>query len=118
MSNVLPFGPKSPTPDLAPNAGLVNSTGEKIQTPRSMQNEIIQRRNFILIDAVTNEIVVSNGNAVQAYIALTNAVAQILLGAVQQISAKVTVDILKQTASTSEMASASATNAVTENSPE
>lgn len=116
MSNVLPFGEKKPVVDLAPNAGLVGANGEKVQTTRSVQNDILQRRNFILIDVGTLETIVSSGNVAQAYAALNAAMPQLLFNTVQQIAGRVAVQVFKQTAL--EEGAKPEGEAVTESSPE
>jgi hypothetical protein len=88
MSNVLPFG--GPKDGLSvPNTGLVDATGEKVKTARSLQNEIIQRRNFVLIDCVTGESVISNGNPMQAYMAVNALLPNLVLSSVQYISSQI-----------------------------
>ena len=97
MSNVLPFGAKEEKPDLVvPNDGLVGADGKKVATNRSIQNDIIQRRNFVLIDVMTGEICVTTNNTPQAYLAVSAALPQILFNAVHNIAGQTAMQVFKQ----------------------
>ena len=115
MADVLPFGTKTEEkpPLVVPDSGIVGATGDKVKTTRSVQNDIIQRRNFILIDCATLETIVSSGNAVQAYAAIQAVMPNLLFNTIQQIAGNVAVDIVKKIAEES-----NAGPVVTESSPE
>lgn len=118
MADVLPFGKTEEKPPLVtPDSGIVGASGEKVKTTRSVQNEIIQRRNFVLLDCGTLEMVVSNGNAVQAYAAIQAVMPNLLFDTIQQIAGNVAVDVVKKIANDTGTGEKPA-EVVTETSPE
>lgn len=99
MGNVVPFGPKNSDGVIAPEkAPLVNASGAEVKTPRSVQNDIMQRRNFVLVDCATGEVVLQTPNLPNAYAALGHARNQVLFNMIHSMSSQAAVDVFKHIA--------------------
>lgn len=92
MADVLPFD----APIATPTTGLVGADGKKVNTPRQMQNDIIQRRNFVLLDMMTGEMMVSNGNGIMAMQALKHSLVELELQVMKGISQIEALNVFKK----------------------